>query len=185
MGKATCAGFPHPTVLHLQAFSASWRFVPSTPSWLCFTPEPSRLRSSECSLVIAATISRCCLPLLPFTFASENASAGLQGFMHSLGTYRLGRCYPMSSGRSSLDLRPSEVSLAWPRHPKASPLMGFSLLRVPTEVVSFSILALQSFKEPRGVETLSSPCPSVGFSVRDPQPKPRRPWTPSGNAHVR
>jgi hypothetical protein len=43
-------GLPHPTVLRLQAFSASWRFIPPKPARPYFMPNPSvGLRLSEAS----------------------------------------------------------------------------------------------------------------------------------------
>ena len=59
----------------------------------------------------------------------KTSSPQLQGFVHSRGPYLPSRCYPKLDGRSSPDVRPSEVSLTQSRRPYGCLLSWASALR--------------------------------------------------------
>ena len=102
--------------------------------WLCcvlrlsqpldafFRPYPSSLVSCRYRpgfrlQSISLNDSLVCLstPSAPLAFLRPHPQVcppRLQGLLHSLRPYRLDQCYPVSSGRSSPDFCPSEVSLA-------------------------------------------------------------------------
>lgn len=83
-------------------------------------------------LTIASVASRHLLPLLPFLHLVLKRGGSTPGIRALVRSAPPGRCYPIPGGHSSHDFRPSEVSLAWPRHPRVPPLMGFSPLQPAT-----------------------------------------------------
>ena len=116
-GKRPTPELPPSASLRPQVFSTSRRVIPSTPFRPCFMPISSRFSPSE----FPPDASLACLsaPSAPLVVSRhvQNISVQLQGFMQSPGPYHSARCYPKTDGRSSLGVRPSEVSLARSRRP--------------------------------------------------------------------
>jgi len=169
------------------------RPTPSVPAWLCyvlgfsqpldvlippsssqpyFMPVPPRFAPSECSLCASlAGLSTRSAPLGVSRSPLSRFSPHLQGFMHTLSPYSLGRCYPISSGRSSLGVRPSEVFLSQSRLPCGCLLSWASASRShPAHAVFLRFACSAKFQRAEGSSPLSrlAPLPGVFSPISVP-----------------
>ena len=161
------------------------RPTPSVPAWLCYALGFSQ----PLDVLIPPPSFQPCFMLVPPRFAPSESSlcaslAGLstrsappgvsrsplsrfpphlQGFMHTLSPYSLGWCYPSSSGRSSLGVRPSEVFLSQSRLPCGCLLSWASASRSrPAYAVFLRVACSAKFQRAEGSSPLSRSAPLPG-----------------------
>ena len=169
------------------------RPTPSVPAWLCyalglsqpldvlipppsfqpyFMPVPPRFAPSESSLRASlAGLSTRSAPPGVSRYPFSQFPPHLQGFMHTLSPYSLGRCYPSSSGRSSPGVRPSEVFLSQSRLPCGCLLSWASASRSrPAHAVFRQVACSAKFQRAEGSSPLSrsAPLPGVFSPLSDP-----------------
>ena len=161
------------------------RPTPSVPAWLCYAlgfsqpldvliPPPSfqpcfmlvppRFAPSESSLCASlAGLSTRSAPPGVSRYPLSRFPPHLQGFMHTLSPYSLGWCYPSSSGRSSLGVRPSEVFLSQSRLPCGCLLSWASASRSrPAYAVFLRAACSAKFQRAEGSSPLSRSAPLPG-----------------------